>query len=66
MNSTDWAWAIASATIVALALVILAAWVVKSDYSVSGSFRIAKRNAPRPKSPSGTAPASVTEIGRAS
>jgi hypothetical protein len=66
VNSSVDAVAIVAATIVVLALIVLAAHAIKSDYQFTGSLKVAKRNPPPAKSPSGTAPASVTEIGRAS
>ena len=66
MNSSVDAVAIVAATIVVLALIVLAAHAIKSDYQFTWSLKVAKRNPPPARSPSGTAPASVTEIGRAS
>jgi len=66
VNSTDDAVAIVAFLIFALAVVAVAAWAIRSDYQFTWSLKVAKRNPPPAKSPSGTAPASVTEIGRAS
>jgi hypothetical protein len=48
------------------AVVLVLAWLfVHKDYQFTGSFRVSKRNPPRPpKSPTGTVPPNVTEISR--
>lgn len=66
MSSGDWALLISGGTAVALALIAAAVYFIRSDYRMTLSATIARRNPPRPPKPDAAQQANITDItGRA-
>jgi hypothetical protein len=57
MNAADYAVMFTVIAIVVIAVILLIAHFIRADYQLTGSFRISRRNPPRPpRSPAGAVP----------
>ena len=63
MSAADYALLIGACAVVVLAVLGVTVYLIRSDYQLTGSFRVSKRNPPQPRKDK-AAEATVTDIAR--